>query len=517
MDRCKHYVVNQKRYCLRKRLNQPRSEYCKLHNRVYAGEPMAEMENERLAIAAGAATKDGRMIIDGKEEAPRPTIKIPKRKVAQPKINGYKPVIRGGDVRLGPAALRAQAKVAPPKVTPPKVSARPKIAPIQPQKVPPATEQVPMRLDWPVSLVRMEERQYDLAELHRVMDRNRELIGDHDVLAHDGNQERMARNHEMLGFDERPVHKEKPHGKTLLSTAEQGPKPVPAVGYTQFTQEKPVLESPPGRLNIHGEDLDEIIPGLVRVEMDIEVIYIALNEDQTGGEVIITKEKVFPPDDVKPPKNDIMNECPICYEEYSLDDMIQLDCSHNYCLECMNGHLTTCIGNRKLEFKCPDPTCKWDISQRQAGKVLNKEDLQIMELMSVRSAMTGNKDVYYCPKPDCVGLAEVIAPVTQFICPLRSCGYSFCILCKEDWHYPLRCKIKREETVEEKELQELLKDKRYKRCPVCDNVVMKSSGCNKMKCACGSTFCFICGVHIELNNAYDHFGASKECQLFTAD
>lgn len=45
-----------------------------------------------------------------------------------------------------------------------------------------------------------------------------------------------------------------------------------------------------------------------------------------------------------------------------------------------------------------------------------------------------------------------------------------------------------------------------KSCPVCHTSIEKIDGCNKLQCThCQAIFCWLCGDHIILPNAYDHF------------
>ena len=45
----------------------------------------------------------------------------------------------------------------------------------------------------------------------------------------------------------------------------------------------------------------------------------------------------------------------------------------------------------------------------------------------------------------------------------------------------------------EQQFLEYIKKSNIRVCNRCKNAVVKSSGCNKMKCRCGYRFCFVCG------------------------
>jgi hypothetical protein len=83
---------------------------------------------------------------------------------------------------------------------------------------------------------------------------------------------------------------------------------------------------------------------------------------------------------------------------------------------------------------------------------------------------------------------------TDYECP--KCMKVFCIKCKVDWHEDLTCEEYLEKfgkSEEDKQFDELVASKKYKRCPHCNFMVSKTIGCNNMACKCGKSFCYKCG------------------------
>lgn len=46
---------------------------------------------------------------------------------------------------------------------------------------------------------------------------------------------------------------------------------------------------------------------------------------------------------------------------------------------------------------------------------------------------------------------------------------------------------------ENEELLKLVKERKWKTCPKCQNIVSRNGGCNTMRCRCGQGFCYTCG------------------------
>ncbi len=63
------------------------------------------------------------------------------------------------------------------------------------------------------------------------------------------------------------------------------------------------------------------------------------------------------------------NECPICYENYNISNMIATPCNHLFCKNCIKTHATT---KRYINICCP--LCRYDF---------NNNELIDMEIMPI--------------------------------------------------------------------------------------------------------------------------------------
>jgi hypothetical protein len=64
--------------------------------------------------------------------------------------------------------------------------------------------------------------------------------------------------------------------------------------------------------------------------------------------------------------------CGICLEEMPDDSIIRLDpCGHTFCRECLRGHVTTRLSERRFPILCPTCTAS-NVKEKGTGKVKGK-------------------------------------------------------------------------------------------------------------------------------------------------
>ena len=130
-----------------------------------------------------------------------------------------------------------------------------------------------------------------------------------------------------------------------------------------------------------------------------------------------------------------------------------------------------------------------------------------------------------CPR--CGYQAEVPELQNIFECPVEDCQFASCRKCGRASHIPFRC----EEVVENRrdegrlEIEEALSQAKMRTCPKCHQKFIKSDGCNKMTCACGTKMCYVCRKPLDDENPYDHFcrvphcdhRSCGKCRMYTND
>ncbi len=119
-----------------------------------------------------------------------------------------------------------------------------------------------------------------------------------------------------------------------------------------------------------------------------------------------------------------------------------------------------------------------------------------------------------CPK--CGYQAEVPETQNIFECPVEGCHFVSCRKCGKKSHIPLRCEEVSEQTRRDQgrlKIEEALSEAKMRTCPKCKKKFIKSDGCNKMTCACGTKMCYICRQplnHLK-GNVYSHFCQVPHC------
>jgi TRIAD3 protein (E3 ubiquitin-protein ligase RNF216) len=116
--------------------------------------------------------------------------------------------------------------------------------------------------------------------------------------------------------------------------------------------------------------------------------------------------------------------------------------------------------------------------------------------------------------PHCETTAELPASNKVFTCPNTECGRQTCRLCKEDSHIPLRCEEveRKSETSARLSMEDAMTEAKIRKCPKCGLCFLKSEGCNKMTCKCGTLTCYICREEIDKKTGYAHFCQAFNCQ-----
>lgn len=121
-----------------------------------------------------------------------------------------------------------------------------------------------------------------------------------------------------------------------------------------------------------------------------------------------------------------------------------------------------------------------------------------------------------CPRPNCKGVA--IVEETDPRCRCQLCGMEWCGRCKEQHDAQVTCENHAEWRKQNGEVDErfeaLVREKHFKACPNCQNMVEKTEGCNHMRCRCEHHFCYVCGQSCPQAKPYDHFDRPGACELF---
>ena len=196
--------------------------------------------------------------------------------------------------------------------------------------------------------------------------------------------------------------------------------------------------------------------------------------------------------------DDIQNgvECPICCEEYKMENMVHCEGEnpiHFFCRMCFYRYATETIDSGSITgIPCADancqaffatPTVRDNVSSWDA---LRMEDRETERNTKVALAATA---VLKC-KCGCIAVVEEKDVGDGCItCPGSSCGRQFCANCGNKWHPDTPCPPTK------KMLEWVVSNTMP--CPNCHTPIEKNAGCDHMYCAppggCGHHFSYRTG------------------------
>lgn len=159
-------------------------------------------------------------------------------------------------------------------------------------------------------------------------------------------------------------------------------------------------------------------------------------------------------------------------------------------------------------MKCPHSDCNQEVSDADVREVFPDELYERYTTLALSRAIEQNKDISWCPTPDCKfafiyqnSKHTDITPGSpdecqndQLKCPI--CSVHYCLSCRVVYHTGKTCAEHQEVAkIDENDAKFLqyARGSKFKQCPHCDFWVERTLGCDHMKCRCGKDFCYKCG------------------------
>lgn len=130
------------------------------------------------------------------------------------------------------------------------------------------------------------------------------------------------------------------------------------------------------------------------ITKELKLLAITLQIHSSDDTAVVTLDNVL-----------VRYECPVCFENYPLAEFPKLlaECSHSHpiCTDCWQTYLKLEISCSRIDISCPYcplPMCPDDIYLllRDSPEYLSK-----YETFMVRSVLMKEKNVIWCPAPDC--------------------------------------------------------------------------------------------------------------------
>ena len=178
-------------------------------------------------------------------------------------------------------------------------------------------------------------------------------------------------------------------------------------------------------------------------------------------------------------------------------------CAHVFCTDCLQAHVTTCTSEGKTLIVCPSQ-CGGEVTQAELREVVGLEHFNTIDRKQMEAAVAIDPTLHHCPTPDCSNIVcwtgeEDGVP----LCNCLVCNKKSCLVCGvSPYHNGMTCDeyihsntsmSESDKAANEQAFQQYMQNSNIRVCGRCKNAVVKSSGCNKMKCRCGFRFCYVCG------------------------
>lgn len=188
--------------------------------------------------------------------------------------------------------------------------------------------------------------------------------------------------------------------------------------------------------------------------------------------------------------------CPICYLD--TNPLIGLGCGHLFCRNCWIMYLSTKImeEGQSGSITCAALNCNMLVDDQTVLPLVTDRRVKLRyQQLITNSYVECNKQMRWCPKPECGHAVKVVYPEFQ---PVKCvCGTKFCFLCGDNWHEPVKCDLIRKwkkKCDDDSETSHWIAAN-TKECPKCHVTIEKNGGCNHMVCKnsdCKAEFCWVC-------------------------
>ncbi|KAM6904410.1 uncharacterized protein rnf216 [Xenentodon cancila] len=204
-------------------------------------------------------------------------------------------------------------------------------------------------------------------------------------------------------------------------------------------------------------------------------------------------------------------ECGCCYGEFAFEKMTQCSDGHLFCKECLVKYAQEAVfGSGKSELSCMEGGCPCSYPMCELEKVLPENILckynerQAEEAVAATCADELVRRVFVCPFCNFPALLD--SGMSLFSCPNPRCRKESCRKCHVQWkqHVGKTCQqvLERDEIRMRVLFEERMTAARVRKCVKCGTGLVKSEGCNRMSCRCGSFMCYLCREPI---TGYNHF------------
>nr|XP_061829993.1 E3 ubiquitin-protein ligase RNF216-like [Nerophis lumbriciformis] len=200
-------------------------------------------------------------------------------------------------------------------------------------------------------------------------------------------------------------------------------------------------------------------------------------------------------------------ECGCCYGEFAFEKMTQCSDGHLFCQECLVKYAQEAVfGTGKSQLSCMESGCTCSYPVAELEKVLPENILYKYYERQAEEAIAATCADELVRCPFCNFPALLDKAMSLFSCPNPRCRKESCRKCHVQWklHSGKTCKqvLEKDEIRMRVLFEERMTEARVRKCVKCGTGLVKSEGCNRMSCRCGSFMCYLCREPIA---GYNHF------------
>ena len=179
-------------------------------------------------------------------------------------------------------------------------------------------------------------------------------------------------------------------------------------------------------------------------------------------------------------------ECLACVTEFESKKMVELPCSHKYCLACFEHLVESNLNDTAFPPKCCAQAVPSTLVAERASRAVRKAYKITEHNMSVPLERR-----WYCPYPSCERVVDKDFQkiwshnYQRYACP--KCFRSVCQRCNQPAHRKHSCPDYDNEAVMEE-----VNRRGWRPCKKCGRIIELTSGCRHMTCNCRYQFCWTC-------------------------
>lgn len=177
----------------------------------------------------------------------------------------------------------------------------------------------------------------------------------------------------------------------------------------------------------------------------------------------------------------ISRNCIACDKQVRPTKLTTAPCQHKYCHRCVRKMGEIALENKEL---FPVRCCNQEVPVKRVAMTMNVDKKKLYISRSDEDAVPP-AERWYCPHTSC---GKWIPPrhlkpgaKTQKCC---HCRVTICSQCSDLAHEYGECS--KDPGLEA--ILEVARHHHWQRCPNCHAIVSKKTGCNHMKCICGTDF-----------------------------